>query len=69
MLKLVMVVFVAALLAGCSTSERITMVKGEETRVCGPYLTGGNINGAAMVNQRKLESCASDYRSQGFVRK
>ena len=64
MLKLVIVVFVAALFAGCSISESITMVKGEETRVCGPYTTTGSPSN----NNRSLESCVSDYQRQGYNR-
>ena len=68
MRKVLLAAFVITLLAGCSTSDQIIMSKGEETRACGPYTTGGNIPAAAMTNQRKLESCVSDYQRQGYNR-
>ena len=60
-----------AVLVGCATSEKIDMFKPgtEETRVCGPYTTSGNLPSAAMINSQKLRDCVMDYQRQGFERK
>jgi len=58
------------LMIGCATSEKVIMFKPgtDETKVCGPYTTGGNIPTAAMISNQKLRQCVSDYQRQGYER-
>ena len=70
-MRLLMATILVMLMAGCVTSEKIDMFKPgtEETRVCGPYTTSGNLPSAAMINSQKLRDCVMDYQRQGFERK
>ena len=70
-MKLLLATVLMMVLAGCATSEKIDMFKPgtEETRVCGPYTTAGNLASAAKLNSQQLRDCIMDYQRQGYERK
>ncbi len=72
-MRILMATILMAVLVGCAgvTGEKVDMFKPgtEETRVCGPYTTAGNLASAAKLNSQQLRDCIMDYQRQGYERK
>ena len=68
-MKRIVGLLLVLILAGCVSSETVTLRKADgDTVTCGPYTATGRFGQRDRLALAKLRACVGDYQRQGYER-